>query len=322
MPPLKPISRILYVFDDHIKSSNDFFRQLLGKYHDFDGNQLTKQSIKAAPLATNADFVFEKPFLVDEDKSIFIQTISFSPKDTLKNDSTLDGDESGRGMGVIATTPENDFGLDVDIGSSDDPFADRGLLRRPENRPTPPGNRPSRNEESSRTIRQKLTDFLGNSSKKFRDINFKTDRLVEYDNELNLKYFKIDSFYNYYIQSYERMFGIVGGVIPEEALPNFYVFSLIKDKSILGTIQQSDFDSTGTEQSNSAYDDIYKRFDTLINLDGNLSLGGNPIDTNDEAISVLSYYKAYAESYDSVSADLAATLKGRFGVLVNYISYI
>lgn len=283
----KSISKILYVFNDHIKSSNDFVRDLFGRVYDFDGDKIYSHKIKNNKLYNLSKFYFDKPQLIDANKLLFIQKVKIVVGEKNKNDSKFNTLQN-----VVYYDKKNTNKKDIDPVSEGD-------------------------FEIELRDRKTLKNYL--FSGKTSDFNFKTDQLVEYNEQINTKYFKINSFYNFYIESYEKLFNLIGNSIPETALPNFYIFSLVKDKSILDSITQSDFDSTSIESNNSAYKNAYKNFDKLITLNGNLSLGGNIIDTTNEALSVLDYYNAYGQTFNSTAVNLIETIEKRLGVSVSNI---
>jgi hypothetical protein len=353
----KPVKRNLYVFQDHYKSSNDIFRNETGKYFDFDGQVLSEKSIVPKRLGLNSKLM---PGIVSDLDTVDVlpvdpnplvppeykQTFLFIPEQTLQIKTLLDSEyQSGQSLKDILLLFLN--------GKS---YADRTqITQRAQERTAQQQEEALREEaaqelldaldsrnrqpaESAQELEQRREDmsaatqdpnFVGSVFEYYpdfgeiEDINFDTIRPVDYyQNKNALEYAKIESAYNFYIEKYEELMKVLGNSLPEEVLPNFYAFSLINDKSFLQSINQSDYDSSNLAGELSPYEEVYKKFDKIISLDGNISLAAG----NDGGIStlalfdILRYYQEYASKYDNVSVDYVNTVKDKLGTFVNDIS--
>ena len=148
------------------------------------------------------------------------------------------------------------------------------------------------------TNKDALFDFL-NSKKEFQDFCFQYNKNINKSKDSIENWADIEQEYNFYIKQYEEK----AANIPEELLPNYYVFSLALNKNILNNIQQSNIGDS--------FKDFDKKFDQLITLDDNINFN------NDTQLENLSeYYKQYSEKYDNVSVDILQTYKNQFGNVV------
>ena len=148
------------------------------------------------------------------------------------------------------------------------------------------------------TNKDALFDFLS-SKKEFQDFCFQYNKNVNKSKDSIENWVDIEQEYNFYIKQYEDK----AKNIPEELLPNYYVFSLALNKNILSNVQQSNI--------NDSFKDFDKKFDQLITLDDNINFN------NDAQLEDLSeYYKQYSEKYDNVSVDILQTYKNQFGNVI------
>jgi hypothetical protein len=334
----KPKSRNLYVYQDHYKSSNDFFRQETGRYFDFDGENFSKESLTPKLLWNNSYFKITDPVVVDEDKAEYVQTAIFKPTETQEVNTLLFTEyKYGKSLNELLinflngrvlwyTDPATIIEPEV---VEEEPTlreeAAQELLDALDERNRQPVESAQEANRGSEIIRESQQETSSGNTvivdqDKFgfiEDINFETLRPVDYYKNKNaLRYAKIEPVYNAYVEKYEQLLPI----IPEEVLPNFYAHSLVNDKSILSEINQSDFDSSELTGELSPYEEVVKKFDKLITLEGNISLGRGRLEGIASFYDILSYYEEYANNYDKVSVDYVTTAKERYGTFVNDIS--
>lgn len=145
--------------------------------------------------------------------------------------------------------------------------------------------------------RERLKTYL-KTNKGHEDFCFQYDKTVAQTEGAQLISYS-EQKYNYYYKNYEDK----SNEIPEELLPNYYVFSLALNKGLLSSISQSDYDNSVL------YFD--SRFDKLITLDDNIVF--NSENTNYD---LEPYYEQYSKVYDDVAVDLLETYKNQFGNII------
>jgi hypothetical protein len=337
----KPKSRNLYVFQDHYKSSNDFFRNETGKYFDFDGQKMSNESIIPKLLWKNSSFFVTNPILVDENKAEYIQTAIFKPDSTQEVNTLLFAEEYKYGKNlnqllvnflsgkVLWYTDPAILANQQQEEQEEEPTlreeAAQELLDALDERNRQPVESAQEANRASEQIRESQAQNSSGNTEivdqdifgDIEDINFETIRPVDfYKNKNAIQYAKLEPVYNAYVERYEQLLPL----IPEEALPNFYAYSLVNDKSLLSEINQSNFDSSQLTGELSPYEEVVKKFDKLISLEGNVSLGRGRAEGTSTVFDILSYYEQYAKNYDKVSVDYVDTAKERFKTFVNDIS--
>jgi len=156
------------------------------------------------------------------------------------------------------------------------------------------------------TILFKIMNYASKGYK-YDNFDFEYNFLIDED---STKFFTLESSYNYYISKYEDRLGR----LPEEILPNFYVFSLSANPST-NTISESNYDNSKLVGDDSPYQGFDKKFDNLITLNNNASFEyGIP--------HARLFIQKYAESYDEVNVDYINTYRERFSNIVNDIDDI
>lgn len=168
-----------------------------------------------------------------------------------------------------------------------------------------------------KTNRDIINEHINDSSIIHRDYNVKTSRITNAQSAADAEYFGVNAIYNFFIKNYETF--IAPDLIPEEVLPNFYVTSLARDKVLLGTITQKDFNNTEVAD-NLQYEQFKNKFDKFITLDENITL--READNVLVPFALIPYYEQYARVFDSVSIDLVDTMKTRFGSFFNNLTNV
>ena len=290
------------VFNNHIKSSNDLLRQFMGFYWDiFDNEKLYPNSLPLTVMNINSKVKYGMSLPSDRSNLKFKQQVQIVLSGDLGLKTFLDQEYVGDGPDLIARRmnvriPDNTGGGG---GGSD---GTGGGVVRPINPNTTPQPQPS----DIYTNRKALEDFL-KKEEEFEDFNFQLRKIVPKSKDVDIFYSEIESKYQYYVQQYEE----ISKKIPEELLPNYYIFSLAGNQHLLKDVSQKDYNSSLKYGQNSPYTQFLKKFDKLITLDGNLLFTSNFSMNNIE-----SYLRQYSESYDDVSVDFVQTYKKRFGNLL------
>lgn len=153
---------------------------------------------------------------------------------------------------------------------------------------------------------QALIDFL-KSGKEIEDYCFNYSKTITKTPQIEFCYNTQESKYNFYVQSYETKLND----IPEELLPNYYIFSLALNQDLIKDIEQKDFNNS-LFNADSSISEFKKKFDQLITLDNNIVFNSNI--PNSE---LKDYYEQYSSVYDSVSVDVLASYKNKFGNVIN-----
>lgn len=73
------------LFSDHYKNSLDNFRKILGLYFDFKDGTLYPHSYPKKNIYIGSNFEFSEPVLINEDKGLYRQRVSFRPRNTEAN---------------------------------------------------------------------------------------------------------------------------------------------------------------------------------------------------------------------------------------------
>lgn len=273
-------SKTLYVFRDHYKKSSDPFRMILGLFFDLKNGNISVNEVDQLSLAIGASWEYGPPIIVQTEPLLYKQSVKFKPMNTEANRQLL-------------SLPINDDHTLVEIKN----FLKNG---------GEPGIKGISLEDF---LKQKVSD----SSKLYRDINTKVYKLAQFlsNNTESTLWSRIESNYNFAIPAYEKI--IANENVPEEVLPNFYVFSLAGDRSLLDSVVQRDYDASQIYGLESPYDTFRNKFDTFITLNNNILF--NPSSNNNFlfAIALLAYLEQYAKVYDNVSIDFLNTMSKRFG---------
>lgn len=182
------------------------------------------------------------------------------------------------------------------------------------------GFSPDNSDNIIGTVEDIIKQTLSNSNKIYRDINSKLFKTVKRESESSSSSLWHDytSLYNFYVNKYEEL--IQNDVVPEEVLPNFYVFSLALDKSILNSVLQRDYDSSQVAGFESPYDMFMNKFDKFITLDNNIFLNRDSQVSWVLAIVLVGYIEQYANVYDNVSIDFIETMRKRFSNIFSDIT--
>jgi len=273
-------SKVVYVFRDHWKKSSDPFRNVIGLFHDLNNGQVKSTQFPKNTLLRGAEWKFGTPEISNAESLVFRQKVKFLPTNTEENRQLLQSLVTAQG-GPVNIHTLLDFGI-------------------------PNGAPPV-------TLETFLKLVLKDGGKLYRDINLKTIKTAistTEDSELS-NWSRTESNYNFYVEKYENH--IKNPQIPEEVLPNFYVFSLALDRSTLDTISQKDFDNSQGNGLHSPYDNFMSKFDTFITMDNNvlINLQGRAL----LAPLVVDYLNQYADTYDNVSINFIETMKKRFGFM-------
>lgn len=281
------------IFNNHIKGSPDLFRQFMGFYWDiFDNEKLYPNSLPLTVMNINSRLKYGFSSLIDSQDLKFKQEVIVKLSNDLALKTFLDQAYNGLVPRRLSNTGND--GL-INGGREGDEQTVRPINQ---NQSSSPNN--------ITTNRQALLNFL-KDGKEFEDFNFQFRKTVPRAGNVDTFYSDKETKYQYYIQQYEE----IATKIPEELLPNYYIFSLAGNSDLLKDVSQKDYNSSLTSGQNSPYTQFLNKFDTLISLDGNLLFTSNFTMNNIE-----SYLLQYSEVYDSVSVDFVQTYKKRFGNLL------
>jgi len=317
-----------YLFRDHYKVSTDKFRDILGLYHDYKNQNLTDLSNPIKEIFNHSIFSISDAVIVDEDQGLYKQNVTFKPTNLDSNQRFLNQEYRQRSIeeldqNLIPRRVDFQQGGNGFIYTTPAPIEGPGEL----NTTTQTSNNTSPIEVtvpldpvipiSGKTNREVIVDTI-RSNKHYEDINTIVDEVTDLKIGTDDSYVNIESKYNFFIPKYEEQ--IQSNLIPEEILPNFYVVSLALNQDILNSISQDDYNSSLALGNTSPYENLNKKFDKFITLDGNLSLDRNGDIGFFFALALVAYMEQYAEVYDSVSVDYIETVKKRFGHLFNNLT--
>jgi hypothetical protein len=154
------------------------------------------------------------------------------------------------------------------------------------------------------TNEEKIKQF-SSSQIEFDDYTFWHNYAIKEESETMID---VVNSYNYYIRNYEERLKR----LPEEVLPNFYVFSLTVDPDV-STVVESDFDGNRYFGENSTYINFANKFDNFITLNNNLSLRSS-------IPRGMEFFNKYSTTYDEVNVEFLDTYKKRFKNIVSDIS--